>query len=130
MTELAGFHHIALTVRDLDASASWYRRVLDLEELFREEGERRRSIVFSFAAGETAAVGLVWHRDADGSFDPMNTGLDHVSFLVRRREDLDAWARRLDEEGVDHSGVIDVPPGAILNFKDPDGIALAIFWDR
>lgn len=130
MTELAGFHHVALTVRDLDASASWYRRVLDLDELFREEGERRRSIVYSFAAGGRAAVGLVWHADADGSFDPTQVGLDHVSFVVRRREDLDAWARRLDGEGVAHSGVVDLPSGAILNFKDPDGIALAIFWDR
>ena len=57
-------------------------------------------------------------------------GLDHFSFAVERRADLDAWAQRLDDEGVVHSGVIDVPPGAILNLKDPDGIALAIFWDR
>jgi hypothetical protein len=28
------------------------------------------------------------------------------------------------------SNVIEIAPGAILNFKDPDGIALALFWDR
>ena len=39
-------------------------------------------------------------------------------------------SERLAARGVDHSGVIDVPPGAILNFKDPDGIGLALFWDR
>lgn len=130
VTDLAGFHHIALTVRDLEASASWYERVLDLRELFREEGERRRAVVFRFAAGANAAVGLVWHAGTTGSFDPVNVGLDHVSFMVRQREDLDGWARRLDDEGVAHSGVVDVPPGAMLNFKDPDGIALALFWDR
>jgi hypothetical protein len=25
---------------------------------------------------------------------------------------------------------IDIPHGGILNFKDPDGIALSFFWDR
>jgi hypothetical protein len=29
-----------------------------------------------------------------------------------------------------HSGPIEVPPGEILNLKDPDGITLALFWDR
>jgi hypothetical protein len=40
------------------------------------------------------------------------------------------WAERLDEHGVVHSGPIAVPPGEILNFMDPDGIALALFWDK
>ena len=31
---------------------------------------------------------------------------------------------------LEHSGAVEVPPGAILNFEDPDGIALALFWDR
>jgi glyoxylase I family protein len=70
------------------------------------------------------------HVALTASFDPTVTGLDHCAFTVDRREDLDAWVQRLDDHGVAHSGVIDVPPGAILNFKDPDGIALAIFWDR
>jgi catechol-2,3-dioxygenase len=126
---LGGFHHVALTVSDLDASAVWYERVLGLVVLFREDGDRRRAVVFGFPGGGHA-VGLVWHAGADDGFDPRRIGLDHVSFAVDRREDLDGWARRLADEGVPHSGVVDVPPGAILNFKDPDGIALAIFWDR
>lgn len=82
------------------------------------------------AGGAHPAVGLVWHEGATERFDPRVVGLDHLSFAVARREDVDDWARHLDSEGVAHSGAIDVPPGAILNFKDPDGIALAIFWDR
>jgi hypothetical protein len=29
-----------------------------------------------------------------------------------------------------HSGVVEVPPGAICNVRDPDGIQLARFWSR
>jgi glyoxylase I family protein len=129
MSELSGFHHVALTVTDLDRSAAWYCRVLGLVELFREAGDDRRAVVCGFPGGGHA-VGLVWHAATAGSFDPRRVGLDHFSFVVRRRQDLEAWAQRLDGEHVSHSGVVEVPPGAILNFKDPDGIAVAIFWDR
>ena len=129
MSELTGFHHVALTVSDLATSAAWYQRVLGLVELFREDGNDRRAVVFGFPGGGHA-VGLVWHAETTGAFDPRQVGLDHFSFVVERREDLDAWVQHLDDKGVAHSGVVDVPPGAILNFKDPDDIALAIFWDR
>ena len=63
-------------------------------------------------------------------FDPTVTGIDHVAFGVSSQEEMQERARRLDERGVPHSGTIPIPPGEILNFKDPDGIALAFFWDR
>ena len=31
--------------------------------------------------------------------------------------------------GIEHSGRIDISLGAILNFADPDGIALSIFYE-
>jgi glyoxylase I family protein len=61
---------------------------------------------------------------------PSRVGLDHLAFSVETREQLDEWAARLSAAGVEHSGVAAIAPGAILNFKDPDGISLALFWDR
>jgi catechol 2,3-dioxygenase-like lactoylglutathione lyase family enzyme len=130
MAELAAFHHVALTVRDLDASVDWYGRVFGFVELFREDAEERRASVMRFPDGGYG-VALVEHRPAVGAgFDPRRLGLDHVAFTVASEEALGAWAVRLTGHAVAHSGVIEVPPGAILNLKDPDGIAIALFWDR
>ena len=121
-------HHVALSVTDRDRSADWYRKVLGFEELFREESAERRACVMRFAGGHYS-VGLVEHSGHRDDFDARRTGLDHLAFTVETRTDLDRWALRLDRQGVEHSGVLEIPVGAILNLRDPDGIALALFWD-
>ena len=127
---LTGHHHVALSVSDLGAALRFYTWVLDMEELFSETAPDRSAAVLRFGGGPIS-VGLVEHAgSARHRFDPAVTGLDHLAFAVASREELAAWASRLDEAGVEHSGPIEVPPGEILNFKDPDGIALALFWDR
>src|SRR4051812_34273628 len=69
MDELVGFHHVALTIRDLDASVSWYRDLLGFRELFREEGPDRRACVMKFASGY--GVGLVEYPKVPfEAFDP------------------------------------------------------------
>jgi glyoxylase I family protein len=129
MNELVGFHHVALTVRDLEASASWYRGLLGFEDLFHEESPERRACVMRAPGG--CVVGLVQHpTDAYEPFDPRHGGLDHVGFAVASRDELLGWVQRLTDAAVAHSGLIDTPAGGVVNFKDPDGIALAFFWDR
>jgi catechol-2,3-dioxygenase len=122
-------HHAALSVRDLDASLAWYRDVLGLEEIFRDESGERRMAVTRFP-GMRDTLGMVEHPGDGAGFDPHNLGLDHLAFKVTSGEELQAWVARLDTHGVDNSGVIDTPFGGMLHFKDVDGIALAIFWER
>jgi glyoxylase I family protein len=77
------------------------------------------------------AIGLHHHQANPGQpFQESRTGLDHISFGVADRADLDAWARWLDELGVEHSGVIDTDnplPYSVLVFRDPGNIQLELF---
>lgn len=128
MSALTGLHHAALSVKDLDASIEWYRDVLGLEETFRRESETQRVVVMRFP-GLRQTLGLVEHTGPGVAFSPANVGLDHLAFSVASKEELEAWPGRLDERGVTHSGAVETPFGGMLNFKDPDGIALALFWE-
>jgi catechol-2,3-dioxygenase len=128
--ELTAFHHVALTVRDLDASAAWYTDVLGLSEVFREQRDGRKAAIMRFPAGGYC-VALVEHTGTGADrFDPTRPGLDHLAFTVGSRNDLVHWAARLAEAAVTHTGPTDIATGAIVNLKDPDGTALAFFWDR
>lgn len=128
--KVTGFHHVALTVRNLDSSAAWYEQLLDLELMLDESAEERQAKVYRLRDTDVL-LGLVEHAGNVGSaFEPTRTGLDHVAFSVTSRADIDGWVTRLDDLGIQHSGVIDIPMGAILNLHDPDGIALSLFWTR
>jgi glyoxylase I family protein len=127
---LDDLHHVAVTVSNRDRSAAWYTEVLGLVEDFSEDTPTRRAAVLRFPGGGFS-VAVVEHVGAtSGAFDPTVTGLDHLAFSVGSQDEMRRWAARLDEHGIAHSGPITVPPGEILNFKDPDGIALALFWDK
>lgn len=65
--------------------------------------------------------------DAADSFDENRVGLDHLSFAVTARDQLDAAVVVLDGLGVRHEGVKDIGTGFILEFRDPDNIALELF---
>ncbi len=129
VADLAGLHHVALSVKDLDISARWYQEVLGLEEEIRLGSEDRRLVVLRLLSSRQQ-VGLVEHKQSSGGFRPQNLGLDHLAFTVEDRDELERWADRLDQRGVATSGVVETPFGAMLHFTDPDGIALALFWNR
>jgi len=61
-------------------------------------------------------------------FDPDRVGLDHLSFSVASRDDLEHAARLFDEQGVPHGEITRLPSFGIdvLPFEDPDGIQLEL----
>src|ERR1700682_5279567 len=119
---ITGFRHAGLTVTDLNRSVAWYADVLGFKELFRETRGQRTAVIMGMP---TTSLVLGLNHSADGTndaFTPFRTGLDHLCFAVASREEVNAWATRLDEHGVAHSGGVGMETSPILNFKDHDGI--------
>ena len=133
----ARLHHVALTVRDLDASVEWYQQVFGIKyrmDAPHEGGEAR------LLANDTFELVIVLHRhDANGgeTFLESRTGLDHVGLGVPTRADLVAWQEHLESQGVvraaaadaplTQSPIADEPYGAVLVFRDADNLQLELF---
>ncbi|UUO01435.1 VOC family protein [Mycolicibacterium novocastrense] len=132
---ITGIHHISITVTDLEASLAWYQRLLGADRLpmkfphYERENTGYGELLIEPRSG--VVIGLHTNTGNDGNrFDEARTGLDHVALNVASRDELDAWTRRLDELGIEHSGIraAEEPfPFATVVFRDPDNIQLELF---
>jgi catechol 2,3-dioxygenase-like lactoylglutathione lyase family enzyme len=129
---ITGRLEVNLSVRDPQRSAAWYAGVLGMQQRYDfASPDGRMRYICLVEPGSGLVLCLVGHADNPGEeFSEFRTGLDHLEFLVERRDDLREWAERLDELGIAHSGVkeLDYTPNAMLTFRDPDNIQLEFFW--
>jgi catechol 2,3-dioxygenase-like lactoylglutathione lyase family enzyme len=128
MAEFPPLAHVALTVRDLSVSVPWYEAILDAQPVLDEDTDPNMHHTV-YLLGNGTLLGLHQHQTAapPEQFSEYHVGLDHVGFGVANRAELEKWARRLDEIGVKHGGIVDAAYGSGVSFRDPDGIALEFF---
>lgn len=113
---------VALRVRDLDAMVKFYREVIGLAVLTREESHA------SLGAGETPLLVLKSAPDEPGR-SRSQTGLYHVAFRVPSRSALgDGLARVREEWRLD--GASDHHVSEALYLSDPEGNGVEIYRDR
>lgn len=134
-------HHLRLAVTDVPRSVAFYTEVLGFEVALDAppppDDEHHEALADSLQGGVILmhAGMFIGLRPADAEratagdrFDPFRVGLDHLSFTVPSRADLDAATRLLDERGVEHGPIRELVPLGLsfLAFFDPDGIALEL----
>jgi len=120
--------HISFSVSDAEASAGWWANLLDLTEVDRVAGDGWRAILLLHPPSR-AVIEFQQHDANQGeSFDPRRTGFDHMGFKVDARADLDEWLTRFEQLGVTYSPIAEREYGAVLPFKDPDGIQFEMFF--
>ncbi len=129
----SAFAHIRLTVTDIDRSRVFYEDVFGLPvafELPADADDATREKLWFLFGGVIYKLGnslLGLRPVGEDTFVEDRTGLDHVCFAVDSRADLDAAAAMLDDRFIPHGGVKDIGAGYILEFRDPDNIALELF---
>lgn len=120
-------HHLRLTVADVGRSRAFYEEVLG----FRHVMDLPAGVFLS-----NGALGLGIGPSPDPArapaadrFDEARVGLDHLSFQVASRGELERAARLLDERGVPRGEITDLGDAFglyILAFRDPDNIQLEL----
>lgn len=126
------YAHIRLTVNDIARSREFYDDIFGWPVAFEvpadADAATRDQLAFLYG-GVIYQVGdsmLGLRPVADDSFDENRVGLDHISFAVAGRDALVAAAALLDTRGIDHEDIKDIGIGYILEFRDPDNIALEL----
>jgi len=124
--EINGVAHVMLTAGRFDAAREFYGKLLPFLGL--------RAVIDSegmyYCVGGRTAVGIMRaHEEHQGSpFVQFRTGLHHVCFRAREREDVDALHAFLQEIGatIVHGPQEDhwAPGYYSVLFEDPDGIRL------
>ena len=128
--KITGFSHVDLSVTDLDASIAWYRELLGMTRLFGgRNDELGYDVTYLMEPHSGVVMGFEQHDANPGSpFDERRVGLDHLSFNVESREDLDRWLARLDERDIPHSGITEEELWDVLVFRDPDNVQLEFIY--
>ena len=128
MATLPALNHVAVTVRDLEVSGPWYRALIGADPVLDEHTDAGfRHIVWLLDGGTLFGIHQHDRPLETEPFSEFRVGLDHVSFGCADRAELQKWASRLDELGIEHGGIVDAHYGSGLSFRDPDGIALEFF---
>jgi glyoxylase I family protein len=121
-------NHVTLTVTDLSRSRDFYTSLLGFQVILELSPTRTllsnggAILALSTAPDPTQAI-------QDDRFNENRVGLDHASFNVGSREELEAAARLFDEHGVSHGEIKDLGPGLgiyVMAFRDPDNIQLEL----
>lgn len=130
-----GYSHVRLTVTDIRRSKAFYQQLfgmppgsdfsdqIDDPTVHTDPDRTYGGCSFTFH-GQT--LGLRPVARAGDRFDPDRVGLDHLSFRLGSVEDLHVAARRLDDAGIAHGEITDLPHFGvvILSVQDPDDINL------
>ena len=127
MPSMQGTSHLALTVNDPRASIEWYEKVFGGARV--PMTDEPGHLVIGLLTPDGFFIGLPGHGTTpEGDrFSEFRVGLDHIAFRCADRAGVEEWEKHLNDVGVEHSGIKDVPYGSVLTFRDPDNIQLEFY---
>jgi glyoxylase I family protein len=120
---LGPVHHVALRVTNRARSAHFYQTLCGLQTVVTLPD-------VTLLSNGTLLLGLRDRQAGDADrFDEFRVGLDHLSFTVSSRTDLDRALEVLDQHDVPHGEIEDLGQDFglyVLAFRDPDHIQLEL----
>jgi catechol 2,3-dioxygenase len=125
--------HLALSVRDLEASVEFYTGLLDLRVSDRMPYPPDSPVaegVWLGCGDDHHCLVLFGLREPGPRPEERGLGLHHFAFEVGSFADLLAADRTLRERGLDREARIGGPGWQVrVYFRDPDGNEVELYWD-
>ena len=124
--------HVRLTVTDIERSRQFYESVfgwpvlIEVPENADEATRNQLSFLYGGVIYDLGGTLLGLRPVGNDRFYEDRTGLDHIAFRLGSKDELDSAATHLEGLGIDHEPVKDIGPSYILEFRDPDNIALEL----
>jgi glyoxylase I family protein len=124
--------HVRLTVSDIERSRRFYESVFNWPVLIEipdnADAATREQLAFLFGGViyDMGGALIALRPVAVDRFHEDRCGLDHIAFRSADKAELEDAAMHLDELGIDHEPIKDIGPSYILEFRDPDNIALEL----
>jgi glyoxylase I family protein len=120
-------HHVAITVTDVPRSVDFYTSMLGFQVVM-EIGSRvllsNGSMVLAITSPTDPSQAISGDR-----FNENRVGLDHISFKVSRKTELERAIALFDSAGVSYGEIKDLGPDLgiyVLAFRDPDDIQVEL----
>ena len=124
-----GVHHITLCGADRQTSIDFWEGVLGMPFVFEQpnlDNEAESHLYFDPGDGRLITVFTNENREADPTPTPTDPGcVHHVAFSLSQAT-FQQVAERLDERGIEHSGVKDRGFMDSIYFRDPLGLLIEL----
>src|SRR6476659_3387364 len=116
-----GLTHIAVAVKDLDATKQFYQSVFDMEVMY----EKPEFIQLTTPGANDI---IVFQKDENA--DGISRGISHFGFRLRKANDILAVEEKILKAG---GKIIDkgefVPGSPYIFFQDPDGYEVEVWYE-
>jgi catechol 2,3-dioxygenase-like lactoylglutathione lyase family enzyme len=126
--EVNGVAHIQLSVRRFEECRAFYDRLMPYLGL--KPVHSSEHVVYYVGARTGFAISPTDAEHAEEPHSPMRSGIHHICFRARSREDVDRLHAFLGDMGVEMVRAPEEGPWApgyySLSFLDPDGIRLEV----
>jgi glyoxylase I family protein len=120
-------HHLALTVTNVRRSVDFYSSLLSFKPIM-ELGPRvllfNGSMVLAITPPPDASQALT-----DDHFNENHVGLDHLSFGIKSRAEMEDALKILDQRAIPHGEIKDLGADMriyVLALRDPDNIQIEL----
>lgn len=130
--ELTGLHHVTAVTGDVAGNVRFYTQVLGLRLVKKTVNQDDVSAYHLFYGDEVGNAGTevtFFDWPNIGPNVPGAGSLTPIALRVPGQPALAWWARRLDQLGISHEGIVERGGRAALAFADPEGQRLLLVDD-